>query len=325
MATEIETTQPKPDAGTELLQQYKMAVDPESQPAAEETAAPATSNQSPPPAAQPTAPKHPSYLTRLAKQNGLDDAEIQALSADDLKEAIILSGQRKAEHQEAQRSVRQRDPQTGRFLPVAGEAQNEPSPAPAEEKPFSLAEIGVDPAKWTENTTFADALTEVLGAVHKKYEAKFRQLEGGLTEFDRREQARHAQAAGDKLDQMFQSHESVFGKGTRHKLAKDSPEFVRRSMVVQAMKANFEADPQLSFEENFERASKAFVGLAAASQPVPSAPVDDKNFRNGATLLPTARRFAEMKPGIKKAEMAVDEFLRTMDEEEVVQKPVLPK
>lgn len=306
---EVDTTSPQPeDPGKKLLEQYKMPVDPDSHPPSDPEPEVETREEpvSPPP------PKHPAWVSRAAKLAGLDDGELREMSTEDVKDAILLSKRQSDEHRDVQRDVRARDPRTGQFV-----AQ----PAPEPEKAFELADLGIDTSKWDENSSTADILKQVVEPLVKRV----KQLESGLTDVDRRDQQRTAAQALDQIDKLFVQHESVFGKGGRDDLEPDSAEYTRRGMVIRAMQQNVASDPSLSFKKNFERAAKAFLTLTPTSPPPPAPVEDPKGFANGKTVVPTNRRFADMKPGIRKAELGIDEILRQMDEQEVTEKPVLPK
>lgn len=323
-ASELDTSSPQSaDPGTKLLEQYRMASDPESRPEPAET--PTETVVAPEP---PAAPKLPSYLTKLAKQHGFNESDLSSMSADDVRDAIVLAKGRSEEHRDVERGIRLNaagrpyDPQTGRLLPVVADPKPEP------EVPFSLKELGIDETNL--DPDFAKTLTALAKPIierNKALEDKLKRLEDGLGEVDRRDQARTHAAALDQLDRMFVQNKAVFGEGSREDLDPDSPEYQRRAMVVDRMEKNFAADKTLSFRKNFEKASKAFAGVSTpTSPPPPPAAIEDpKGFRNGATIVPTNRRFAELPLGTKRAEAAVDDFMRNMEEEEVTQKPVLPK
>lgn len=281
---------PTEDAGTKLLEQFDFPDDPANEPV---EAPPAPEAKSTP---EPEAkPAHPSWLTRAAKQVGIDDAEMASMPSSDLEKAVTILAQSRAEDrriQDAQTS-RQRDEQ-GRFV-----KQEKPEEAPAE---FSLKDLGLDSSKWTgEETT-----EQLLSSIAKPLMDQIKELKAKLSQIEERDTVRERNAQYDRLDNLFNEQSTVFGKGNRQKL-KPGPELSRRKAVIGEMAAIQQADPGVSFEECFERATANLFGKPHA----PEAPeVDPKGYQNGSTIRPTVRQTKPQPKGDAAAMKAVEALMK---------------
>lgn len=299
------------EAGAALLEKFDMAEDDStpipahSQPKVETESVPVEVAEEKPKA------KHAAWLSRAAKNAGLEDSEVNELSSDDLKEAIFIAGQRRAEDNAQQRvnaAGRPYDHATGRLLP--SETAPEAPAAKVTDTPFSLKDVGIDEKELAD---FDPALTKNLTGMakslyeqNKQLSERIKQLEDGVGEIGKREHLRTLNATYDKLDQMFTENETTFGKGVRTKLKNDSPEFARRLAVIKEMDRLRSMNPNLSVEETFEKASSALFPSQPKEEPVK----DPHGFSNGKILTPTSRRTVAPPKGKAAAEANVEAILK---------------
>ncbi len=291
------------DAGTQLLQKYELADDQEPEPVP--VAATAESVAVPVETPTPPANKHPVWLAKKAKMAGMDDQEIGELGSDDLKDALLVLGESRRDMQQAGPA---RDPQTGQFVKPQ-------EAAPVAEPEFSLKDLGIDEKRLE---IFDPEFSKILSDVTKPLLDRIKKLESGLGEFDKRDQARARDAHFDKLDQLFNENDTYFGKGSRSKLTKGSPEMIRRQAVINGMAAAFQTDPSLSFEENFEKVSKALTGSTPAPAAKPTSPPpapkvdpDPKGYMNGQTVKPSNRQTKPEPKGHSAAVAAVADWRKS--------------
>lgn len=257
-------------------------------------------------------PKIPAWVSSLAREAGMSESDTDGMTAEEVKEAVALKSRinrdiesSRGQHRQLNSAGRPYDPTTGKLLPVDRAPETEPA-----DSPFNLKELGIDTTKFGDDATTEQILTAALKPLHDRNKS----LEARIAHLEQHNQHRAAKDAGDKLDTLFDSNQTVFGKGNRDKMNPTSPEFMRRKMVIAAMKSNYESDRNLSFEDNFEMASKAFSSLipAAPKTEKPEEIPDDHGYRNGATRPPTNRTAPNAKRSDKTATAAVG-LAREMD------------
>jgi hypothetical protein len=305
MAVEAEPVDP----GTKLLDEFP--VDADTQTAfPEPVAAEPVVAEVPAPAK----PMHPSWLVRAAKAAGMDDGEIGGMNSDELKSATqLLASTRDRDRQEREtvQSARQRDPETGRFLPAEDVSHSEKT----EDKPFSLKDVGIDPTKWEEGTSAETIATDIVKALLGRIDGVTKEV-GTLKE---REVNRERNAQFDRLDKLFTQDEATYGKGTRQSLKPGTPEAIRRQSVIAAMD-QFKGSG-ITLEEAFQKATDALFGGLTKQEPVEIA--DPKGFLNGHVARPTVRQTKAPPKGPKLAaanlaarmsEYATDEPTSELDE-----------
>lgn len=277
---------PTADAGTELIEKYEPVEGPDANAPVEPVEeVPVTETPAPP----PPKPAHPSYLTRAAKQVGFDDDEIAGYTTAELKEAVnivAMTRQQDVKLRDAELS-RQRD-ESGRFV----------KEAPEPDAPFTLKDVGIDPADWNEETV--GIMTKALAPMM----AQIKELKSELGSVKAREQHRETNSALDQLDKLFSQNEAVFGVGSREDLDAESPEKVRRNAVIREMAA-IPPNQRTTMKKDFAKVSKAMFGTLAPPKPVE--PVeeetpDPKGFLNGHTIVPTARVTKAEPKGVRLAE-----------------------
>lgn len=270
---------PTADVGQSVIDKYEPmeAADAVPEPVEE---APVAEAPAPPPVE--TKPAVPKYLLRAAKQAGLSEDDLDGLPPADIEKAITMMNSTRREVEQA----RDRD-EAGRFV-------KQPE---VPETPFSLADLGVDVKDLNADETTQDILTKLM----KPLAAKIKSLETDLAEAKARDQRRETNAQFDQLDQLFNDMPDVFGKGARHKLAKGSPEMLRRVAVINQLKSLASNDRGDSLAEDFERVATSLFGTLAPKAPAPS-PVEDatipdpKGFLNGATTIRPVDRATKPEP-----------------------------
>lgn len=292
------------DAGTKLIEQMNMAQD---VPEVEESAAPVV--ETPP---EPEKPKHAKWLVNQAKRSGIEAEELAEMSKDEILEAIAVNNQRDREFRAGERP---RD-DSGRFVKHEPAEPVTPPPEP------ELKDIGIDLSEFDDET--AARLNKALRPLAKQV----KELESRLAKADQRDAHREANAHADRLDQLFLENTDVFGKGTRHRMNKNSDEYSLRMMVISEMSRLNQADPSLSFDECFDKASSVIKKFATPkvetpkTEPTPVATTNGvhkeeliNRFKNGTTAVPANRSTTKPPKGIKAAEDAVKEKLASFHDE----------
>jgi len=256
-----------------------------------ETPTPAPADPvSPPP---PPKPALPGYLVKAARRLGIDDVEIASMDQPTLERAVDLLAKATGP------DMRQRD-EKGRFV-ASTEAQQQQQQQPEPEE-FNLSQIGVDTSKWDDNMPvekmFADVTRPLL--------QKIRGLEQSLEAIVGSVRQREAAANLDRLDQLFASKAAIYGEGSRQKLDRSSPEFIRRATVAKAMQEFAKANPGMSLDAVFDRVNSTIFGMLEASKPAP----DPKGFAQGATMKPGSRVEPPKQKGVRTAVESVEKKLQ---------------
>lgn len=297
---------PKADPGAELLKKYEMAEDVPDEPDPPIQPQPDVPDtvevETPKPAA-----KHPSWLSRAARKAGFDDTDLSEMSTDEVKEALVLRGQDRAATGVADAVAinaagRPYDPATGQLLPAGVVPPT--APAGTEDKPFSLKDsLGVDISGLKEDATTEEILTLVV----KPLLARIDKLEAGVSEFDKREQARQMNAHFDRLDQLFAEDPDRFGKGARQRL-KPGPELAKRKAVIARMGELHNEQKGIGLEEAFERATDELFGTKSA--PAPKEDPNIAKFADAATIRPANRNGVKVQKGRAAAEANLATILK---------------
>lgn len=281
---------PVADAGAAVIEKYELADENDGLPVAAHAAAVETPAEVPAELV-PEKPKHPAWVLRKAKQSGLQEDEINSMSTDDLKDSLLVLAEEKRVIQDRPRN------DSGQFV----------KPEPVPEAPFSMKDLGIEPNEFMDEST-TNILTKVLAPLH----AEIKKLKAEVGEVRQRETHRDANAAFDRMDQLFTENESVYGKGTRHKLGKNTPEKDRRDAVIKLM-LSIPPEQRQTIEDDFERISNSLFGTLSkttgspASTPKPAEPIVDheteivNRFRNGSTIQPTSRQTAPPPKGDQSA------------------------
>jgi hypothetical protein len=212
----------------------------------------ATSPPPPPPA--PAKPKIPASLVALAKELGLDDAEIAEHDTDSLDKAVgyMMRARRLNE--------RSLPPEQA---PASREAAP-PQPPPAPPKPKSLVEeLGLDP-----DGEYDPALLAILKRQADEI-AELRGVKDDVGQIRQKEQAREAQTQAQYIDSLFAKlgpeYEAAYGKGDGLSLH-GKVEFDRRMAVLHALNSRQGLTPQ-TLPAEFERIAKA---MFPAQAPAPA-------------------------------------------------------
>lgn len=266
---------PPPQGTAEQIDQFEFPVDTSSNPQYADPEPQAPPPPPPPPAAKPA---HPAYLIRAAKQVGMDEFEIENMDTAELKDAVnLLRDSRPVEQPTAK--------------PSAVDA-----PPPQDE--FEL--LGIDTRGWHDDDR------ALLGAVAKPIANKLAALEKQFAELTGRERKREADAAHDRLDQMFGGDESLFGKGSRFKLPPNSPEMIRRQAVHATMKNIVARNPGLSLEDVFDRAVSALYGQSKQADE-PKAPLTLRPANRDTRPAPKGPAAAQRAVAAKLKEVVADD------------------
>lgn len=293
------------EPGKALLEKFEFPEDPHSNPPEPVAEEPKAEVKAEPVA--PAAPKHPSWLTRAAKLAGVSDDDMAEMSSGELEKAIPLFAASKKQDQNEREFIsqtRQRD-ESGRFTKQEDQPQ---AVQPTKEEAFNLKELGIDASKWSADATTEQILTDVL----KPLVAKIRELETGVKQVAERDQIRERNAHFDRLDQKFAANEALFGKGQRSELGRDSDELARRVAVINEITRINQSNPNMPFNEAFDRATKRLNYVSQPKAEVKPEPIDDDphGFRNGATIQPTNRATKPPPKGDQSAKAKVAEILK---------------
>lgn len=306
---------PPADAGTELIEQFDMAQDVPEDRVDNLTTLTLEAEK---PVETPVVEKlkHSKWLTNQAKKAGIESDELNEMSREEALEAISLMVERDREI----RAERPRD-DSGRFTKPE-------QVAPQPEKEFDLNDYGIDLGEDANDFT-RDAFKKALAPFAKK----IKDLESQVSETKQREAHREANAHADRLDQLFLENTDVFGKGTRHRMDKKSDAYSLRMMVIGEMSRLSQQDPNISFDEAFDRASSVIKKFAAPkvekTEVTPEPVVETKpaatngvhreevinRFKNGTTAAPANRSTAKPPKGVKAAEASVAAVLQSMNDE----------
>jgi hypothetical protein len=228
------------------------------------------------------------------------------MSSGELEKAIPLFAASKKQDQNDRDQLRERQrDESGRFT----KQEDQPHAVqPTKEEAFNLKELGIDASKWSADATTEQILTDVL----KPLVAKIRELETGVKQVAERDQIRERNAHFDRLDQKVAANEALFGKGQRSELGRDSDELARRVAVINEISRINSINPNLPFNEAFDRATKRLNYVSQPKAEVKPEPIDDDphGFRNGATIQPTNRVTKPPPKGDQSAKAKVAEILK---------------
>jgi len=280
----------KPDAGKALLEQFDIPVDPASNPQYDPEPAAEPAAEAVEPAVETPKPKHPSWLVNEAAKLGIENAD--AMDSAELKDAVSIISRTRA----AEQSVRQRDPETGQFV----KAKDPETP-----KEFSLKDAGINSEAWDADTP----ATKIAADIAQPLMKIIGELKSELSALKERDETRERNAQFDKLDQLFATNETVFGKGARHSLKAGSDEILRRQVVISAMGTLKQQNPGLSLDDAFRKVSETLFGRPA-QEPAPTRLDKTEPFANGHTIKPTVRATKAPPKGDAAATAAVEQLLK---------------
>lgn len=145
----------------------------------------------------------------------------------------------------------------------------------------------------------------------KRQAAELKSLKAQLADTAQREQGRAQESMGDRIDRYFdeEKDEGRFGKGGRRSLTADSPEFLRRMAVLQAMDKMREGTEA----QRFKKAMTLIYGSSKASSskdPEDELEKRKRDWEEGAVAQPTHRNGAAEPKGVKRAVKTAAAFMR---------------
>lgn len=257
---------------------------------------PAAADASLPAPAEPAAPKHSGRLVRMARDLGLSDEEINSTPTEQLDDIVYhLNRQALQSAREASRTETFHQSQDRRAAP-----QEEPV------APEAPDEYGLD----LDESQYAPGLVRALKEVAGKSKREIEALQKQVRSLEEREKNRQQESVTRQLDRLFEKADkpTLFGKGGRHELAAEGPEYMRRIAVLSAMDRMKEG----TLAEKFQRAVTMLYGQA----PQPSEPANgnqlsdqQKRWNDAALAKPTQRQSEEPK-GEAKALKSAARYMR---------------
>lgn len=238
------------------------------------------------------APKHSAYWLKRATEAGIDEADIAAMSTEELTAAV--------RHESG--AKRKLGVDTSR----ANQTTAEPPPLP--EPPIAIGDDDFDAP-----------LVKIL-----------RHLQARLDAVENREARRNNQAVVNKLDGMFSKDKDIFGEGPTEDLDENSAEYARRQMVMSGLMGLAQTGKRSTLAKDYAKLAVAFKGVVAPKAPKKSAEAElepsEVAPKNGSRLTaeqeawleggherPTHRAATELAPGVNKAKQTFSRGVRQLE------------
>lgn len=223
-------------------------------------------------------PKHPAYLTNMARRLGVKDSLIERLDSETLGEMIADLNERG----------------------VAPAAPAKPTaPEPEVEEDLGLGDLEAD-------------LDPRIVALLKKQAKTISSLGKHVQSKEQAEAQRQNEAVSAAVDRVFNELSDamggIFGKGTAKTLDRNSDEYLRRATVIEAAKALTARNPDITPEEAISKATQRIYPTkpkAAAAKPANGKPAANGRITedawDAATLARPSQRANEEPKGERKA------------------------
>jgi hypothetical protein len=248
--------------------------------------------------------KHPDRLTRIAKDLGFGQDEIDSLPTAELRQEIQIAQQERANQRQIDSISRAMEQPSH---PARGDAAGEPVSSPAAPE----YDLGIDETQYDSG---------IIGAM-KKLADQNKKLQARLDQVENYTRAQQHETAVQRLDRAFGSlgatFEGLLGKGSRADLDPKSVEVRRRKAIVEEAMAL--AGPKASVEavaSKIEEAARTFFGVPQkakkekepqeAEKPTP----EQEEWLDGALERPTHRLGSDEPLGREKAIRAIEQARR---------------
>lgn len=263
-----------------------------------------TSHRTPDPAVERKAndkPQHSKRLRRMAQELGMSDDEIDDLTPDALEETVYqLTRQVLRARQEVGREAAlQRDPasQTPAQATTGATTEATTEATTGEEYDFGTDLSHVD-----------ESILQALKKLGKEV-VEARKIKSELDRLRQSHQSEAVRKLDEALDAEFSKYPSIFGKGSGHQLAKDSPELERRRLVYAKLGELVQKGQQTTLDQDVARLVKIIFGANAGQSP-PSRSEETPEYPATPLLRPTQRHGSQELAGPARARRAVQEWQR---------------